>query len=313
VTPIPSIPVARATAEAAVLHAARPKGSQGTDAEELIRSFQAFWRTAPSTSALTQFIEDNPALLHATARPYGSALMWALEFGESAASMALLQAGAPIAAEKPEGETPLHLAARGGLDTVVVSLLGKGAPPAPESYWGTPMHLAAKNGHASTIKLLLAAGAPVTVHSRDHQYTPLHEAMVGRHKDAVAALVSGKAELDAMDDDGRTALHWGAFAYTPQAMHIYRRQDAPHDTVFQDPGPAVAMELLIAAGANVEAKDKDGDTPLHNAARLHAPRAAEMLLKHGAKRGSRNKHGQTPLDIATKNNDAAMIGLLKAP
>jgi ankyrin repeat protein len=63
----------------------------------------------------------------------------------------------------------------------------------------------------------------------------------------------------------------------------------------------------------VEAKDKDGDTPLHNAARLHATRAAEMLLKHGAKRGARNKHGQTPLDIATKNNDAAMIGLLRGP
>jgi ankyrin repeat protein len=282
--------------------------------EALIRSFQAAWRATPSADALSRFVADHPGLLRAKAKPYGESLMWALEFGEAEAAMALLRAGASVDTGRSDQQTtPLHMASRAGLDAVVVWLLRNGARPDAASYEGTPLHFAAKYGHAGTMALLLTAGAAPTVHAKDHGFTALHLATIGRHKEAVATLIRSKAELDAPDDDGRTALHWCALAYAPQAEHLYERPGAPHDTVFRDPGPAVIAEMLMVAGAKVEATDNTGDTPLHHAARLRAPRAAEMLLKHGAQRSARNKAGETALDIAKKNGELAMEKILRGP
>ena len=47
------------------------------------------------------------------------------------------------------------------------------------------------------------------------------------------------------------------------------------------------VELLITAGADVNAKDEDGDTPLDNA--KYKPETADLLRKHGGKTGKELK------------------------
>ncbi len=47
------------------------------------------------------------------------------------------------------------------------------------------------------------------------------------------------------------------------------------------------VELLITAGADVNAKDEDGDTPLDNA--KYKPETADLLRKHGGKTGAELK------------------------
>jgi ankyrin repeat protein len=279
--------------------------------EELIRAFLELDRQDAPVAELERYLAEHPGLRAAAAKPYGRALMWALEFEHADAALVLIRAGAEVGKANPRESSPLHLAARGGLDEVVRELLSRGASCNEGDYWGTPLHFAAKHGHASTMRLLLAAGADPSAHAQDHQFTPLHAAVIDRHLEAVRVLIRAKAKLDARDDDGRTPLHWGGFAYSPQPVHMYRKMGQPHDTIFRDPGPAQAMKLLIDAGASIEATDGQGNTPLHAAARVGSWRGVEMLLSRGARRSARNHAGQTAADIATERGDDDIAKLLR--
>ena len=54
-------------------------------------------------------------------------------------------------------------------------------------------------------------------------------------------------------------------------------------------------ESLLAAGASVEARDEEGNTPLHFAALRHDDRAVRALLAKGADAEAENYEGDAPL------------------
>ena len=61
---------------------------------------------------------------------------------------------------------------------------------------------------------------------------------------------------------------------------------------------AAIAKVLIAAGAKVNAADKDRETPLHNAATRGRTNVAEVLLEAGADVNARDEYGLTPLHSA---------------
>ena len=65
--------------------------------------------------------------------------------------------------------------------------------------------------------------------------------------------------------------------------------------------PAVA-DALLKAGANVNARDKDGATPLHFVAATNKTAVVGALLKAGADAGARDRSGKTPFDFAEENS-----------
>jgi ankyrin repeat protein len=60
--------------------------------------------------------------------------------------------------------------------------------------------------------------------------------------------------------------------------------------------------LLLAGGADVNAVDQYGDTPLHVAAWNLDPEGCLQLLEAGADTTVRGFHGRTPLDVAIRGN-----------
>ena len=58
------------------------------------------------------------------------------------------------------------------------------------------------------------------------------------------------------------------------------------------------VELVVAAGGDVNAVDRNLDTPLHYAARNGLNRVVELLVDHGADLTARNRGRSTPEEVA---------------
>jgi hypothetical protein len=77
-------------------------------------------------------------------------------------------------------------------------------------------------------------------------------------------------------------------------------------------GRVADVERLIAARADLEAKDRNGGwTPLHWAVARGHMEVAEKLLAAGASVGAKDMDGQTPLELAVGQNNPAVAALLR--
>ena len=73
---------------------------------------------------------------------------------------------------------------------------------------------------------------------------------------------------------------------------------------------ARVMQLLIERGANVGARAIDGSTPLYYAAEADRPNAVRLLLDHGADPNIPGRSGERPLAAAAFNGEADAVALL---
>lgn len=72
------------------------------------------------------------------------------------------------------------------------------------------------------------------------------------------------------------------------------------------------IELLIKKGADLNAPDANGATPLHRAVRCRCFGAVKSLIEHGCLISPRNKSGSTPLRLATVNSGRGGSGSIQA-
>lgn len=124
------------------------------------------------------------------------------------------------------------------------------------------------------------------------------------------ALEEDPSRLGAMSADGYTALHFAAFFAKPEAARTLLDAGAPVDTVARNemrvqPLHSAAAghqreicRMLLAAGAEVDARQAGGFTPLHEAAQNGDPEMVELFLSAGADATATTDDGKTAADLA---------------
>ena len=227
-----------------------------------------------------------------------TALHWAVRAGDIDTVKRLLHDGANARASNRYGVTPLSLAAENGDAPVIDLLLAAGADAkASLSNGQTMLMLAARNGNAAAVKTLVAHGARVNGQENVLGESALAWAAAENHGDAVAALVQAGADVNlrshvtkfAQRDygDGKS----GRFTVLPRGgwtpLMYAARQDARD-----------AIRALVAAHADIDAKDPDGTTALTFAIVNAHYDTASMLLDLGADPNVGDARGMTPLYAA---------------
>ncbi|KAI5824230.1 ankyrin [Schizophyllum commune Tattone D] len=119
-----------------------------------------------------------------------------------------------------------------------------------------PLHYAASHGQTSTVELLLSRGADVNGVAAKDGWCALHYAADKGHLDVIKVLVSAGADVDNRAADWQTPLHCAAKMVHPQAIL-----------------------LLCKLGANQNALEKFGQSPLRLAIHWRKEDSVEALMK----------------------------------
>ena len=144
-------------------------------------------------------------------------------------------------------------------------------------------------------------------------------------RDAVQSLLKLRADVNAAQGDGMTALHWAASKDDLELIKMLLDAGAnvkaetrlggrtPLSLACTN-GDAAIVEALLKAGADPNAANTlNGETSLMAAAASGSAEAVKVLLDHGASVNAKETaHGQTALMFAAAVNRAAVVRLLAA-
>uniref|UniRef100_A0A8C6P6F5 Neurogenic locus notch homolog protein 1 n=1 Tax=Nothobranchius furzeri TaxID=105023 RepID=A0A8C6P6F5_NOTFU len=186
------------------------------------------------------------------------------------------------------GETALHLAARYARSDAAKRLLEASADANIQDNMGrTPLH-AAVAADAQGVFQILIRNRATDLDARMHDgTTPLILAARLAVEGMVEELINCHADVNAIDDFGKSALHWAAAVNNVEAAIV-----------------------LLKNGANKDMQNNKEETPLFLAAREGSYETAKVLLEHFANREITDHMDRLPRDIAQERMHHDIVRLM---
>ncbi|XP_075241022.1 transient receptor potential cation channel subfamily A member 1 homolog isoform X2 [Convolutriloba macropyga] len=202
-----------------------------------------------------------------------------------------------LCATDTSSQTALHVAVDQNCLKTVEVLFEHGAEAhiRMEDNYNYPLHLAAQNGEMEMLELVFNQAKEQThkqgsdilnVQNKGFE-TPLHKAASYNREKAIEFLLQNGANIDAVDEDGYTALLVAAYK-----------------------GHEAVTEQLLNAKADASVVDSLGKNLLHMVAETESvPLAKKLLEKSDVKDllSERDQVGNTPLHVAARNGTAEML------
>jgi len=267
----------------------------------------------------------------------------AAELGNIEAVKQHLDDGTEVNARTEDGWTALHFAAQNSRREIAELLIANGAEVNAKDKDGrTPIdfasgatveflrthggrsdsiHVSAINGDLAGVKALLDAGADVNART-EIGWTALHFAAQNSRREIAELLIANGADVNAvaMDDvfSGQTPLD-AANKYNQGAVAVLLRKYGGKTCVELEAlidaakkGNIEDIKQHLAAGGDVNSRNKNGDTLLNYAAYLGHKEIVELLVENGAEVNSKGLADWTPLHLAARNNKKQIVQLLIA-
>jgi ankyrin repeat protein len=263
-------------------------------------------------AALVQSLLSQKADVNALQADGSTALHWIVRADDLETADLLIRAGANVSAANRRGVTPLDLACINGSAAMIRKLLEAGANPNSAHADGqTALMTAARTGNPDAVQVLLDKGASVNAKDSVAEQTALMFAVTENHPEAVRVLLDHGAEVNAhttrvetppattgnLQGIGRAQNREKPVAQGAMTPLLYAARD----------GRTGIARMLLAAGANLNQTEANGESPLLVAINNGQTELAQVLLDEGADPSATDGFGRAPLWSAVdlRNLDAA--------
>lgn len=287
-------------------------GSSGKTAEDVAREVRIFFKAGGTPAQLLEDLEaydtekgSRGAYMLLADEKFGSVALAIDDFSKTSlrVASALARAGEPaVLVHAVRRGADVHLAGSDGAPAIV---------EAAQVCWNKDKQHATEReklqrtlyANASTmIRFLIEWGADVNTTDSKGMTALMAAARVG-HVEAVKLLLDEGADVRRVEENGKSALHYAAVGFQ-------KGGDGPN--AFSD--PVETVRVLLANGADPMQRNFYGRTVLHTMAvngefvpRQRFDTLVQILLQAGAAMEARDHDGYTPLLLSMRNDTGAKV------